>query len=118
MNKKFFLIMASLSIMLTPSFFLFSATSQTGSNIEIQSSQTSSTNQARADRMTRQSINNAFMKDRDISSNMANMSVDVQNGVVRLNGTVNSDAVKSKMEDKARNIVGVSKVVNNLKVKK
>jgi osmotically-inducible protein OsmY len=45
------------------------------------------------------------------------VDVDVDNGVVTLSGDVASDQIKSAVEAKVKNMVGVKQVVNNIQVK-
>jgi len=45
------------------------------------------------------------------------ITVDVDDGVVKLKGTVNSAQKKAKAEEIARKVEGVKSVVNNLEVK-
>src|ERR671924_2343016 len=52
----------------------------------------------------------------DKAANLTRMDVDTNNGVVYLNGTVDSSAQKGRAEELARRVKGVTKVVNNLQV--
>ena len=47
---------------------------------------------------------------------LANVNVDTVNGVVYLNGTVDSAQLKARAESSARSEEGVQRVVNNLQV--
>jgi hyperosmotically inducible protein len=47
---------------------------------------------------------------------LANVNVDTVNGVVYLNGTVDSSELKTRAESIARSQEGVQRVVNNLQV--
>jgi osmotically-inducible protein OsmY len=52
----------------------------------------------------------------DKAANLTRVDVDTNNGVVYLNGTVDSSAQKGRAEELARRVNGVAKVVNNLQV--
>ncbi|MEW6325952.1 MAG: BON domain-containing protein [Nitrospirota bacterium] len=52
----------------------------------------------------------------DQASDLFRVDVDTTNGVVYLNGVVESDAQKQRAEDIARLVQGVEDVVNNLEV--
>ena len=54
---------------------------------------------------------------REDQSTLQAVTVDVDDGVVKLKGTVNSAQKKAKAEEIARKVDGVKKVVNNLDVK-
>ena len=54
---------------------------------------------------------------RDDQSTVQAISVDVDDGVVKLKGTVNSAQKKAKAEEIARKVDGVKSVTNNLEVK-
>lgn len=54
----------------------------------------------------------------DRLSNFTRIDVDTTNGVVSLNGVVDSAENKSRAEQLARRVGGVKNVVNNLQVKK
>jgi hyperosmotically inducible protein len=54
----------------------------------------------------------------DKASNLTRIDVDTTNGVVYLNGTVQSAEQKARAEQLAGRIDGVKKVVNNLQVSK
>jgi hyperosmotically inducible periplasmic protein len=52
----------------------------------------------------------------DKVSSLTRIDVDTNNGVVSLNGVVESSAQKARAQELASQISGVSKVVNNLQV--
>jgi hyperosmotically inducible protein len=54
---------------------------------------------------------------RDDQATLQAVTVDVDDGVVKLKGTVNSVEKKTKAEEIARKVDGVKNVVNNLEVK-
>ena len=54
---------------------------------------------------------------RDDQSTVQAVTVDVDDGVAKLKGTVNSAQKKAKAEEIARKVDGVKNVVNNLEVK-
>jgi osmotically-inducible protein OsmY len=54
---------------------------------------------------------------REDQATLQAVTVDVDDGVVKLKGTVNSAQKKAKAEEIARKVDGVKKVVNNLDVK-
>ena len=54
---------------------------------------------------------------RDDQSTVQAVTVDVDDGVAKLKGTVNSAQKKAKAEEIARKVDGVKRVVNNLEVK-
>src|SRR5712692_3278700 len=52
------------------------------------------------------------------ASNLTRVNVDTNNGTVYLNGTVDTDALRTRAEQLAREATGVKHVVNNLQVQK
>jgi hyperosmotically inducible protein len=52
----------------------------------------------------------------DKASNLTRVNVDTTNGVVQLNGSVDTAAQKARAEQLAREARGVTRVVNNLQV--
>jgi hyperosmotically inducible protein len=54
----------------------------------------------------------------DKASNLTRVDVDTQNGVVHLNGSVETAEQKSRAEQLARESRGVTRVVNNLQVQR
>jgi hyperosmotically inducible protein len=60
------------------------------------------------------SVNAALVSDKP--SNFTRIDVDTTNGVVALNGTVETPEQRSRAEQLARRVDGVKKVVNNLQV--
>ena len=54
---------------------------------------------------------------REDQATVQGVSVDVDDGVVKLKGTVNSPEKKAKAEEITRKVDGVKSVVNNLEVK-
>jgi hyperosmotically inducible periplasmic protein len=54
---------------------------------------------------------------RDDQATLQAVTVDVDDGVVKLKGKVNSEQKKAKAEEIARKVDGVKNVVNNLEVK-
>jgi osmotically-inducible protein OsmY len=62
-------------------------------------------------------IENAIESDMALAKAADDVDVDVDNGVVTLSGDVASDQIKSAVEAKVKNMVGVKQVVNNIQVK-
>ena len=54
----------------------------------------------------------------DKAANLVRVDVDTNNGVVYLNGTVDSNDQRERAEQLARRVDGVKRVVNNLQVGK
>lgn len=52
----------------------------------------------------------------DKAANLTRIDVDTNNGIVYLNGTVDSPQQKTKAEELASQVKGVKKVVNNLQI--
>jgi hyperosmotically inducible protein len=53
---------------------------------------------------------------REKAATLAKVNVDTKQGVVELKGTVDSNATKERATELARQVDGVRRVVNNLKV--
>lgn len=62
-------------------------------------------------------IDNAIESDMQLAKFASAIDVEVDKGVVTLTGDVDSSAVRSSIESKVTNIVGVKKVINNIEVK-
>lgn len=60
------------------------------------------------------SVNAALVSDK--ASNFTRIDVDTTNGVVSLNGTVESAEQRQRAEQLARRVDGVKRVINNLQV--
>jgi sporulation protein YlmC with PRC-barrel domain len=52
-----------------------------------------------------------------VCESIENVQVSVQNGIVKLNGTVESEAAKQNIESRVKSVSGVQRVDNNLKVR-
>lgn len=66
-----------------------------------------------------QDINNAMkqvMISGAFSTGYENISFDVKNGTLTLNGTVNSQELKDRIDQRAHNLPGIKEVVNNITV--
>lgn len=64
-----------------------------------------------------QAIKTAILADKELSKFVNSINITVDKGVVTLNGVVNSSKAKSSIESKAKAVMGVHKVINNLEVK-
>jgi len=64
-----------------------------------------------------QQIRRSIMADKSLSTYAHNAKIVTVNGTVTLNVVVHSDAEKSSLADKAAQVVGNDRVVNDLKVK-
>ena len=69
-----------------------------------------------ADRTATQKIREAIVADKDLSTYAHNVKVVTRDGTVTLKGPVRSDAEKKAVEAKAKSVVGVNRVVNELSV--
>ena len=63
-------------------------------------------------------IRKAVMDDGSLSTNAHNVKIITNNGAVTLRGVVENDAEKSKVEDKAKAVGGVTNVDDQLEIKK
>lgn len=70
-----------------------------------------------ADRSTSMGIRNALVNQNLRSSDLQNVRITTQNGVVTLDGSVPSTAVSNSIENTAENFSGVRDVINNLQVR-
>ena len=62
-------------------------------------------------------IKKAILADNELAMYISHVNVETENGVVTLSGEVDKSLVKSNIEAKAKAVLGVSKVVNNIEVK-
>lgn len=62
-------------------------------------------------------VKDAIASDIDLAKFANVIDIKVDKGVVTLGGVVDSSVVKSKIESKVKNIMGVKKVINNIEVK-
>jgi osmotically-inducible protein OsmY len=69
-----------------------------------------------ADREISASIRRAVVKDDSLSMNAHNVKIITSNGVVTLRGPVKSEAERTAIEAKARQVAGVQSVNNQLEV--
>jgi hyperosmotically inducible protein len=69
-----------------------------------------------ADRTVTQKVRQAIMDDDSFSTNAKNIKIMTVNGVVTLRGVVNNDREKSEIGRKARAIIGVRNVDNQLEI--
>jgi|ERR1051326_5724406 osmotically-inducible protein OsmY len=70
----------------------------------------------KADRDLAQEVRRSLSSDKSLSTYAHNVKVIVQDGTVTLNGPVRSEEEKAAVESKAKQIAGVSNVVNDLTV--
>jgi len=68
------------------------------------------------DRQLAQQIRKALMKDKSLSTDVHNVKVIAQNGMVTLKGPVKSDEEKQAVESKAAQIAGSDKVTSEIQV--
>lgn len=61
-------------------------------------------------------VKSAFAADKFIAAESVGVSVQMENGVATLSGTVSSERVKNEIGAKARGVGGVRQVVNNIQV--
>ena len=72
--------------------------------------------ESEADRAITQNIRDAITADDALSTNGKNVKIITNDGTVTLRGPVNSEKEKSEIEAKAKQIVGVRKVDNQLEI--
>lgn len=109
-KKQILMLSAALSFVFSP---VFSLTSDTTPSTSTESG-SSLKNFFTSDSTIKESVKTALMNARE---NVKDVSVDVNNGVVQLNGTVPSETTKSRVEMIAKRIAGDRTVINNLTVK-
>ena len=71
----------------------------------------------KSDRMTTAKIRRAVVADRSLSMYAHNVKIIVVGGAVTLKGPVHSEAEKQTIADKAAQIAGADKVINQITVK-
>ena len=69
-----------------------------------------------ADRALTQKIRQSIMDDNSLSMNAKNVKIMTVNGVVTLRGTVDTDQEKNEIGKKAKEVVGVKSVDNQLEM--
>lgn len=69
-----------------------------------------------ADLEITQKVRRAIVTDSSFSSNAKNIKIITQNGVVTLRGPVANDREKALIEDKVKNVAGVTSVNNLLEI--
>ncbi len=74
-------------------------------------------NKVQSDEEINLAVKNAISSNKEIAQFVNNINITVDKGVVTLSGVVNSSKAKSDIEAKAKTVVGVKKVVNNIEVK-
>jgi len=72
--------------------------------------------ESQADRTISQNIRKAVTADDSISTNGKNVKIITSDGVVTLRGPVKSDAEKSNIANKAKQVAGVKNVDNQLEI--
>ena len=72
--------------------------------------------ESEADRTISQNIRKAVTADDSLSTNGKNVKIITVDGVVTLRGPVKSEAEKTKIESKAKQIAGVKNVENQLEI--
>ena len=72
--------------------------------------------ESEADRTISQNIRKAITEDDSLSTNGKNVKIITVDGVVTLRGPVKSEAEKTKIESKAKQIAGVKNVENQLEI--
>ena len=72
--------------------------------------------ESEADRTISQKIRKAITEDDSLSTNGKNVKIITVDGVVTLRGPVKSEAEKTKIESKAKQIAGVKNVENQLEI--
>lgn len=62
-------------------------------------------------------VKQAILGDKELAKLMNQITVKSEKGVVTLSGSVDNSMAKSNLEAKAKAVLGVQKVVNNIEVK-
>lgn len=113
MNKSLFLL-ASASLMMGAPMLHLSAVDKSSDTMTV----TVSKEVVKSDADVAKAVKDAFKKDQTMSVFADKVDVKVDKGVVTLSGTVDSEKTKADFEARAKAVVGVDKVVNNIVVKK
>lgn len=74
-------------------------------------------NEPPADRLISNGLRNNFQTQPNLASELQNVQITTNNGVVTLSGSVSSKQTSDLMAAAAQNFAGVKRVVNNLQVK-
>lgn len=74
-------------------------------------------NESPADRLISNGLRNTFQTQPNLASELQNVQITTNNGVVTLSGSVSSKQTSDLMAAAAQNFAGVKRVVNNLQVK-
>lgn len=82
-----------------------------------EASRTGTTGAAKSDRNLIRQVRKALSDDKSLSREAHNVKVSAQNGTVTLKGTVKSDEEKNRVAEIAKQVSGVTDVVNNIEVK-
>src|SRR5688572_15543508 len=90
----------------------------TGKNAETPGADVTNQIESEADIRVTAAIRKAVTDDNTLSVNAHNVKITTANGVVTLRGPVKSEAEKSSIEAKAKQVAGVSRVENFLEVEK
>lgn len=70
----------------------------------------------RTDADISRAVRSAFAADKFIAAESVNVSVQMDNGIATLSGTVSTERAKNEIGAKARGVGGVRQVVNNIQV--
>lgn len=70
------------------------------------------------DEQLHRAVKEAIVADVNLVKFISKIHIKVEKGVVTLSGVVDSSDIKSNIEAKAKAVMGVKKVVNNIEVKK
>jgi osmotically-inducible protein OsmY len=90
----------------------------TGKNAETPGADVTNQIESEADIRVTAAIRKAVTDDNTLSVNAHNVKITTANGVVTLRGPVKSEAERSNIEAKAKQVAGVAKVDNFLEVEK
>lgn len=123
MNKNLFLITTASLLLLSPmSQHVYGLDSMTDQGMDMTSKAPSMNVTITQDKTAKEDENliNAVKSSlsSDFASDLQNIDIKAEKGVVTLDGKVKSDAAKSAIESKVKSVAGVSKVVNNIEVQK
>lgn len=110
MNKLIFL--ASAALLLVAPAFQYAAVNAYGQQQTVVPS-----DKAKIDEDTSRNVKDAIAADRSLAPFANDIVIKTDKGTVTLSGKVSSAKAKSDIETKAKNVPGVTRVINNIELK-
>lgn len=115
--KKLFVLASVGVLLLAPAAQVFAMGTSNSQTKTVTVDKTVTRDEVKSDSDITKAVKNALAADNNFATQSLNVHVATVNGVVTLSGFVDSNDAKTDFETKAKEVAGVTKVINNIEVR-